>query len=105
MSMAKRGLGNMAITACFAGPLFNLLVGLGIGFSIAFRKLNVDSLSVELSPTILAGFAFMVFNCVAILVAGRVVNVNSISRGFCYAGVAIYLVYLVTSITVAFTYY
>ena len=31
VAMARRGLSNMAITACFAGPLFNMLMGLGIG--------------------------------------------------------------------------
>lgn len=30
--MAKRGLSNMAMTACFAGPIFNLLAALGVGF-------------------------------------------------------------------------
>jgi sodium/potassium/calcium exchanger 6 len=26
---ARKGLANVAITACFAGPVFNILVGLG----------------------------------------------------------------------------
>ena len=26
MAMAKKGLANMALTACYAGPVFNLLV-------------------------------------------------------------------------------
>ena len=28
MAMAKKGLANMALTACYAGPVFNLLVRL-----------------------------------------------------------------------------
>ncbi len=27
MAMARKGLANMALTACYAGPVFNLLVG------------------------------------------------------------------------------
>ena len=27
MAMARKGLANMAMTACYAGPVFNLLVG------------------------------------------------------------------------------
>ena len=34
MAMARKGLANMAITACFAGPVFNMLVGLGAGFAL-----------------------------------------------------------------------
>jgi|LauGreDrversion4_2_1035121.scaffolds.fasta_scaffold1498689_1 hypothetical protein len=30
-AVAKSGLGLMAATACFASPLFNILVGFGIG--------------------------------------------------------------------------
>jgi Ca2+/Na+ antiporter len=32
--MARKGLANVAITACFAGPVFNILVGLGCGFGV-----------------------------------------------------------------------
>lgn len=34
-AIAKSGKGNMALTACYAGPVFNMLMGLGLGF-IAF---------------------------------------------------------------------
>ncbi len=34
VTMARKGLANMAITACFAGPVFNILVGLGCGFGV-----------------------------------------------------------------------
>lgn len=33
VAVARRGLPNMALTACFAGPLTNLLVGLGAGIA------------------------------------------------------------------------
>jgi Ca2+/Na+ antiporter len=35
MTMARKGLANMAMTACFAGPVFNILIGLGLGLSSA----------------------------------------------------------------------
>ena len=34
-AMTKRGFGEMAITGTVAGPIFNLLVGLGLSMSIS----------------------------------------------------------------------
>ena len=34
LSVARAGSPNMAVTACFAGPLFNMLVGLGVSFFV-----------------------------------------------------------------------
>ena len=39
MAMAKKGLANMALTACYAGPVFNLLVRL-----VAYQCARVKSL-------------------------------------------------------------
>jgi sodium/potassium/calcium exchanger 6 len=38
VAIAKRGFGSMAITGCFAGPLFDLLIGL----TLATLKLYVQ---------------------------------------------------------------
>jgi len=38
MAMAKKGLANMAMTACFAGPVFNMLVGTGLGWLLLLQK-------------------------------------------------------------------
>ena len=36
LAMAKKGFGEMALTGTTAGPIFNVLVGMGIGFLIKF---------------------------------------------------------------------
>ncbi|KAG2180898.1 hypothetical protein INT43_008478 [Umbelopsis isabellina] len=52
MSMAKMGLPNMAITACYAGPLLNLVLGLGISATYNVWVTG-ESYSLEVGPTII----------------------------------------------------
>merc|ERR1711865_793757 len=48
VAMARKGLANMAMTACFAGPVFNILVGLGLGFSGLSAKTGEPETTVKL---------------------------------------------------------
>ena len=74
MTMARKGLANMAITACFAGPVFNILIGLGGGFTKLNRDQGVEATEVELSPSLTVGFAFLTVNCLLVLVSGIFIN-------------------------------
>ena len=38
VAMAKRGFGEMAITGTIAGPIFNILAGLGLGQTMTILK-------------------------------------------------------------------
>ncbi len=48
-AMTKRGLSNMAMTACFAGPIINLLMALSLGFMRLLSAEHVSSISVQLA--------------------------------------------------------
>lgn len=104
-AMAKKGLGNMAMTACYAGPVFNILVGLGLGFLSWIRDSSTKgmskSVSVELDATVAAGAAFIVLNYVGIIVIG-LLNGNSLPAWYGKFMLFFYGVFLVVSVTLVF---
>ena len=48
VAMTKRGFGEMAITGCIAGPIFNVLIGLGLSMTISILKTSSPSTSTVL---------------------------------------------------------
>jgi len=98
IAMAKKNMANMAITASFAGPLFNALVGLGLGFAARLASIDDPSVPVSLNPALYASFAFLVFNCLSMLIVGIACN-GVIPRMFGIASVVFYFAYLLTSLT------
>ncbi|XP_046544014.1 mitochondrial sodium/calcium exchanger protein-like isoform X6 [Haliotis rubra] len=56
-AMARQGYPRMGISACFGGPLFNILLGIGIPFTIGtFKRGGSYELRLTLVELILAGF-------------------------------------------------
>ena len=98
-AMARKGLGNMAITACYAGPVFNILVGLGFGFLtwISDSKNKPRVVPVELSPSVAAGVAFVIMNAVGIIVFG-LLNGNQLPPWYGKFMLVFYGVFLVLSV-------
>jgi sodium/potassium/calcium exchanger 6 len=98
VTMARKGLANMAITACFAGPVFNILIGLGGGFGALRSATGKDVNFVHLSAAINIGFLFCFINCGLVLVSGLAINKGVIPSEYGYAALVLYSVYIVTSI-------
>lgn len=69
ISIAFRSSGgaSMAMTACFAGPLFNVLLGLGIGFLFYLTESDMSSVTLEFDAIVFIGCMFAVINCIAII--------------------------------------
>ena len=98
VTMARKGLANMAVTACFAGPVFNILVGLGLGFSSLAAQTGQKGREVSLQSSVLTGFVFIIANCVLILVAGLVFGKGRVVKQYGYVSLVLYAAYVTTSI-------
>jgi sodium/potassium/calcium exchanger 6 len=105
ITMARKGLANMAITACFAGPTFNILVGLGLGFSTLAAKSGTTERQVTLSSSVVTGFLFVALNTVVILSAGLIFCKGRIVRQYGYISLTLYAMYVVTSIGLQYSKY
>ncbi|XP_069134964.1 mitochondrial sodium/calcium exchanger protein-like [Argopecten irradians] len=58
--MARQGYPRMGISACFGGPLFNLLLGIGIPFTVATIKNGADyQLEITFEEVVLAAFLML----------------------------------------------
>jgi solute carrier family 24 (sodium/potassium/calcium exchanger), member 6 len=101
MTMARKGLANMAMTACFAGPVFNILVGLGMGFSSLAAITGQATNEVSVSPSIITGFVFIIINCIAMLAVG--LTHGRIPKHFGYGALALYFAYVATSIALQYS--
>ncbi|XP_022081615.1 mitochondrial sodium/calcium exchanger protein-like [Acanthaster planci] len=73
IAMAKQGAPNMAISACFGGPIFNMLIGIGVATTIATAqnggifKLKTDTLQFVLA----AGLGISLFTSMFFMIAAR----------------------------------
>lgn len=102
VTMARKGLANMAITACFAGPIFNILIGLGTGFGVLRSVTKADISYVNLTPAITTGFVFCFINCGLVLVSGLAINKGVIPIGYGYVALVLYATYIGTSLLLQF---
>jgi sodium/potassium/calcium exchanger 6 len=102
LTMAKKGLANMAITACFAGPVFNILIGLGGGFGKLNAVLDQEFAEVELTPSIKVGLLFLFINLLLVLISGLLVNKGHIPRGYGYVALTLYTIYIIMSISLQY---
>jgi Ca2+/Na+ antiporter len=67
VAMQSTGGASMAMTACFAGPLFNLLLGIGIGFILFFTDTGKTSVAVEFDSIVFVGCIFAMMFCIGVI--------------------------------------
>ncbi|KAL4223077.1 Mitochondrial sodium/calcium exchanger protein [Mactra antiquata] len=93
--MARQGFPRMGISACFGGPLFNLLLGIGIPFTIATVKQGDYSIQITLEEIVLAAFL-----CLSLVSSLLIVPLSKfkMTRGWGIYLVVLYMVFLVIAI-------
>ncbi|KAL7513127.1 hypothetical protein ACHAXN_011698 [Cyclotella atomus] len=99
VAMARKGMPDMATTANFAGPSFNLLLGVGLGFLSLQNKLQTDTIyPVSITRSIRIGFSFNVLNCLLIVFCAVACQWRLPYR-YSYAFFAIYLMFIAMSLS------
>jgi Ca2+/Na+ antiporter len=61
MALAKRGLGEMAIAGCYASPIFDMLVGLGLSTTLATTKIYPEPFVLEFDRSSYVSILFLYF--------------------------------------------
>ncbi|KAL7454359.1 hypothetical protein ACHAWC_006004 [Mediolabrus comicus] len=100
VSLSRKGLSTMAVTACLAGPIFNLCIGLSLGFMALLKSTGKDEIHVKFPGNIKTGFYFTLANCALIVFAGIVVGKGVIGKGYGYLACGLYVVYVLTSLNI-----
>ena len=95
--MARTGFANMAMTACYGGPLCNMLTGLGLGFLALLRASHTASAPVQLTAATCANAICLMVNCVAIVTVG-VMHQRRVPRQYAVVLLCVYSVYLVINL-------
>ena len=115
VAMAKRGSPRMGFSAAFGGPLFNMLLGIGLPFTIQILgsgknvMLGFDSMTAVLAIGLAVSLTFS-YVLLPILNFKVTVphNINTVvafqaTKLYGMGLLAIYLVFLITSVVIEFT--
>lgn len=96
-AVAKAGKGNMALTACYAGPVFNMSMGLGVGLWKFFADHNRHNAVVKAEAQIVLGCVFLLVHAVAVIGIGLWKGMR-LPKNFGYFSISVYGLYLLTAI-------
>lgn len=98
-AMARAGHASTAITACFAAPLFNMLLSLALGFGAVLAKLKGASVPVQLTPDVAVGCGMLIVHGVVLMAVGRRRGVGRLPPWFANFSRVWYAIYLGLALT------
>lgn len=103
ITLVKGGYGEMAVTTAIAGPLLNLLIGLGISLvktNILYGDIPFNVYRKESLITAVA-VVFLFVNLVRLAIQGRCLHYN-LNRDISYVGFALYLIFFIIVCIITF---
>lgn len=99
VAIARSGEPGMAVAGCYAGPMFNLLVGMGGALTLACSSSPSGRIALPMSPNVPVSFAFLFAGLVGSLVTVIVSGFRiTYPWGICL--MLLYLVFVIVSIVV-----
>ncbi|TYZ60569.1 hypothetical protein PybrP1_006526 [[Pythium] brassicae (nom. inval.)] len=101
-SIARDGFPTMAFAGCFAGPMFNLLVGIGLALTLAVLHNGPVAMG-KPTPLMYLGFGYL-FASLALNLGMAAFDDFQYRRRLCYALLALYVSFAVLSIVVVLSY-
>ncbi|CAM6056124.1 unnamed protein product [Sphagnum tenellum] len=100
VAVARVGQPAMAVTGCFAGPMFNMLVGLGLALTLRTAKDFPVGYKLDRHPGILVAFGFLVLGLLGSLVVVTCSGFQ-VTRSWGICLISWYLFFMVVSAVVA----
>lgn len=92
LAIAKAGMSSAALTACFAGPLFNMLLGLGIGCVISSYE---EGIEFKILDRVDIGIGLVFLMCsLSISILTVIIEKGNIGRRYSFIMIAMYCGFL-----------
>ncbi|PIN14944.1 K+-dependent Na+:Ca2+ antiporter [Handroanthus impetiginosus] len=100
VAVAKAGQPAMAMAGCFAGPMFNMLFGLGTAFVIQTANVFPEAYELHFHTSIVVAFVFLILSLMGSLLVVTWFRFR-VPRfwGFCLVG--LYIVFMAVSLVIA----
>lgn len=100
VAVARAGQPAMAMAGCFAGPMFNMLVGFGLALAMKATRMHPSPYRLEYNPSIVVAFGFLFASLLGSLLV-ITWSKFQVTRfwGFCLIG--LYITFVIVSISSA----
>lgn len=102
VALARAGQPAIAIAGCFAGPMFNMLVGLGAALVVQTARVYPEAYVLEFHVGIVVAFVFLLLSLMGTLLVVTWARFR-VARSWGYCLMGIYVLFTVVSVAIAST--